>query len=146
VVAHEPIVGPLGGDLHTRLAGRINRLLVRADRPGETSLFMSELVGERRWNALRQDWRHNVERYGAATRHEASLFAGFALTEVDLATLARAALVATVGAESPGPRQELAAALAARGIATGVIADATHLPLLEAPAAFTAVIDGARHP
>jgi 3-oxoadipate enol-lactonase len=143
VVAHEPIIGPLGGPLHARLVGRIARMLDRADQPHETSLFISELVGVGTWNTLRQDWRINVERTGAATRHEAALFGDFALTEEDLAALADAPVLATVGERSPAARHELSNQLAARGIATRTIPNAAHLPVIEAPDELAAVLDDA---
>ena len=142
-VAHEPIVGPLGGPLHARLVGRIARLLERADRPHETSLFISELVGVGTWNSLRQDWRFNVEHHAVATCHEAALFADFALDEADLAALAELPVLATVGERSPSSRHEVSRVLAARGIATRAIPDAAHLPVIEAPDQLVAVLDDA---
>jgi pimeloyl-ACP methyl ester carboxylesterase len=142
-VAHEPLVGPLGGPLHARIVGRVGRLLERADHPHETSLFISELVGVGTWNSLRQDWRINVERYGAATRHEAALFAELALDEADLRALAGRDVLATVGERSAAPRHDLAATLARRGVATRTIPRAGHLPVVEAPEEFAAVLDDA---
>jgi pimeloyl-ACP methyl ester carboxylesterase len=143
VVAHEPLVGPAGGALHARIVGRIARLRQRADRPHETSLFMSELVGVGTWNALRQDWRVNVERFGAATRHEADLFADFALDDDDLSALADADVLVTTGERSPALRHDLAAAVAARGVATRTVPGAGHLPMVDAPVEFAAVLDEA---
>jgi pimeloyl-ACP methyl ester carboxylesterase len=143
VVAHEPLVGPAGGALHARIAGRIARLRERAGVPHETSLFISELVGVGTWNVLRQDWRVNVERCGEATRHEAGLFAGFALDDGDLAALADADVLVTTGERSPALRHELADAVAARGVATRTIARCGHLPVIEAPTEFATVLDDA---
>jgi 3-oxoadipate enol-lactonase len=142
-VAHEPIIGPLGGSLHARLVGRIARLLERGDRPHETSLFIAELVGVGTWNTMRQDWRFGVEDHARATRHEAALFADFALGEPDLAALAELPVVVTTGELSPEPRHELARALAERGIETRTVPNAGHLPVIEAPAELALVLDDA---
>lgn len=143
-VAHEPLAGPPGGPVQARLAGRVARLLERADQPHETALFISELVGVGTWNTLRQDWRLNVERYGAATRNEVALIADDVLDDAALATLARRPVLVTVGERSPAPRHDLSATLAERGVATRVIAGAAHLPSFEAPAELSALLDDIR--
>jgi pimeloyl-ACP methyl ester carboxylesterase len=143
VVAHEPLIGPLGGRLHAKIVGRVARLLERAEHPHETSLFISELIGVSTWNSLRQDWRFNVERYGEATRHEAALFAEFALDDDELTELADHGVLATVGERSPDSRHELNATLVGHGVATRTIPNAAHLPVVEAPGELASVLDDA---
>ncbi len=140
VVAHEPLVGPLAPTLHARVTGRIARLLARQDTPHETSLFMSELVGINTWNHLPPACRDAVERNSAVACHEASLFASFALDGDELDELGRSDVVTTVGTRSGEMRQEAAAVLAAHGIERHQIADAGHLPVVDAPIEYARLI------
>lgn len=139
-IAHEPLVGPLAPTLHARVTARIARLLARADQPHETSLFMSELVGVSTWNHLPAGRRNDVEANGAIARHEASLFAGFALSARDLDDLGARPVFTTVGSRSGEMRQEAAAVLAGHGIERLVVDGASHLPFVETPEAYDRLV------
>jgi pimeloyl-ACP methyl ester carboxylesterase len=146
-VAHEPLIGPAAASLHARVGARIASLLARADQPHETSLFMSELVGTATWNHLAPELRDEVERNGAMARHEASLFAGFALDEADLDALgsdATGRVITTVGERSGEMRHEAAAVLAAHGVACIEVAGAGHLPVVEQTAAYADLVRSLR--
>jgi pimeloyl-ACP methyl ester carboxylesterase len=142
-IAHEPLVGPLAPTLHARVSARIAKLLAHADEPHETSLFMSELVGTATWNHLDPALRDAVETNGAAARHEASLFAGFALSRDDLGQLGSAAgglVLTTVGERSGEMRHEAAAVLADHGVARHEVPAAGHLPVIEQTDRFAALV------
>jgi len=140
-IAHEPLVGPLAPTLHARVTSRIARLLARSDQPHETSLFMSELVGIATWNHLSPSSRNDVETNGAVAQHEASLFAGFALSATELDDLGDRAVYTTVGSRSGEMRQEAATVLAGHGIERFVVDGASHLPFVETPDVYARLVD-----
>jgi pimeloyl-ACP methyl ester carboxylesterase len=138
-VFHEPLLGPLGGQLHDVVTERIGELLATADEPHHAGLFMSSLVGLSEWNGLREDWRVSVDANAATVCNEARLFASFAVTDRHLRALPTN-VVATVGERSSPLRTDLAAVLSAHGVTTRVLPDARHLPMIENPAALAATV------
>jgi 3-oxoadipate enol-lactonase len=141
-LSHEPLLGPIAPVLHEIVTGRITTLLDEPDdhEAAAVSVFMSELVGTPTWNRLRPTWRDAVRTNAAATRREVALFPSFAVSAADLTRLAARGTVSSIGARSSAARHEVAEVLSANGIPVRTIADAGHLPLVDAPDSFAELV------
>jgi pimeloyl-ACP methyl ester carboxylesterase len=143
-LAHEPLIGPLAPGLHAAVSSAIGQMLA-TDAPMAVSSFIAELIGVDVWNRLAPAWRDDVERHAAATRSEAPFYPAFSPTGPQLAGLADAGVVASVGARSGPNRLEAAAVLRDLGLSTPTVPEAGHLAHLESPDAFAALVESVTH-
>ncbi len=144
-VIHEPVLGPLAPELHAVLQAAAARLASDSGAgPDGLRDFMSGLVGEDNMAALPPPALREILRRWEVVRAEVPEFVAFAPSAADLGRLSRMPLVTTVGSRSPQCRH-LAAGILSQlaGARVEILDGVRHLPQLEAPKAFEAVIRAA---
>jgi pimeloyl-ACP methyl ester carboxylesterase len=142
-VVHEPAVGPLAPGLHAELRSAAARLDA-TDGPEGVLGFVNRLVGDAAWARLPPAVVQDLETHWDVARAEVPEFIAFGPSAEALAGLRPTVLVATLGSRSPECRRLAAKALEAHAGATvSVLRDVRHLPHLESPGAFAAVIRAA---
>ena len=142
-VVHEPAIGPLAPDLHAELLSAAGRLAATRGPDGVLA-FVNRLVGDSAWARLPPLVADGIERRWQVVRAEVPEFIAFAPSAEALAGLEGLGLVATVGSRSPECRQLAAKVLAHHvGVKVHVLDGVRHLPHLEAPDRFVAVIRAA---
>lgn len=138
MVAHEPLVGPLAPDLHRRFTA----IAERADRSDDDALAVVRAVmGPMSWTGLEPSTRALIEARAAWVRAEVPLFARFAPTAAELASLRSCPLLVTVGGRSEGERHvatDVIARLTGASVAT--IPGAGNAVQLDAPVGFAATV------
>ena len=142
-VVHEPAIGPLAPDLQAELQSAAARLAA-TDGPEGVLGFVNRLVGDSAWARLPQAVTDDLENRWEVVRAEVPAFIAFAPSAEALAGLEDVALVATVGSRSPHYRRVAARVLESSARArVNVLDGVRHLPHLEAPERFAAVVRGA---
>jgi pimeloyl-ACP methyl ester carboxylesterase len=138
IVTHEPLIGPLEPVLHQRVADAGRSL---AERPGQVEAldFCRALYGADTWRALPAEAHRWAEQHHARICSEVAVFASFAPTGDELASV-RVPHLTTLGASSPPERVRVARLLEAAGAHGATIDGAGHLAHVEAPEAFAAAV------
>lgn len=132
LVLHEPLVGPHAPALHDRIATAA-RALEQDASLGAVEAVVTRLAGPTSTPAAAR-----VER---AVRTEVPAFLGFGPTTDQLRRACAAQrIVVTLGELSDEPRQAAARVLADRGAAVIAAPGSAHVPQVEAPAAYAAVL------
>jgi len=140
-VIHEPLVGPLAPRLHAVVGSSSARLLSCKPGPDGVVDFMAGLVGEEHMAVLPAPTVDALRARWPVIRAEVAAFVTFAPSSADLARVIDVDLVTTVGSRSPRHRQEAAAVVSHQtGARVEIVEGARHLPQLEAPNAFEAVV------
>ncbi len=139
-VVHEPLVGPVAHELHVQVSAAAGQL---AATPGEAGVvdFLRTLVGPSAWDRLSPGQRAGAMRNQAVVRAEVPLFLAFAPTPAQLAGLAGAPVLSSVGEESPRIRKAAAAVVAGyTARSPAVLPGVGHLAQLEGPAALAGLL------
>lgn len=136
-IAHEPLVGSLTPQIHTR----IRRMAAAMRRTGDTEAFGRALAGPDTWSRMAPGDREGPTRWAAAVRAEAPGFLAFEPTADQLSVLSAVRFVTTVG-ERSGPERHAAAASLRRAthVRVRTVTGAGHLAHVDAPDAFAALI------
>jgi pimeloyl-ACP methyl ester carboxylesterase len=140
LVVHEPLVGPAAPDLHRTFTDAAER----AARDDRSALdVVRTVVGEPTWRALTAAERDRIRAGAARARAEIPVFAAFAPTVAELATLRARPVLVTVGERSGEERSAAAAVLVElAGARVTVLPGAGNAAQLDAPAGFAAVVRG----
>ena len=138
IVAHEPHVGRHAPSLATVVAEGVRR--VQAD-DGEVISHVRDVMGPAAWDRLPPLSRMRVEAGAVRARSEVPVFASFAPTAEQLASLRSVPLVTTVGGDSRRERYDAAGALERlAGARVEVIEGARNLVHVDRPEAFIGVV------
>jgi pimeloyl-ACP methyl ester carboxylesterase len=145
LVVHEPLVGPLAPRLAALVDDGYRRTI--ATTPGLSTRYVTELVGPATWAALDETTRRTVEQRREEIALEVPHFLAFAPTRADLSLLRSHHLVASLGATSPPARADATDVLVdAAGARRLLVPGAGHLPHVDAPSTFAALLRPALSP
>ena len=140
LVVHEPLVGPAAPALHRTFADAAERA-ARSDRSALE--VVRTVLGEATWQALTPTVHDEIRSGAARARAEIPVFAAFAPTADQLATLGARPVLVTVGERSGEERSDAAAVLVdLAGARLAVLPGAGNAAQLDAPDAFAALVRG----
>ncbi|MGQ0431205.1 MAG: alpha/beta fold hydrolase [Microthrixaceae bacterium] len=138
LVVHEPLIGEHAPALHARFAAAACRA---AGSDEEALDVVRAVLGPGTWGRLDAEARSLLATGASWCRAEIPLFAAFAPTADELASLRRFEVLTTVGAESDADRHVVADALRdLAGAVVAVVPGAGNAVQIDAPAAFAAAI------
>jgi 3-oxoadipate enol-lactonase len=134
-VAHEPLLGPAAPLLDAAVTSAARSLAEDRD-PDAPVRFLAALVGEHTWSRWADELARVARRNEALIRAEVPRFTAMRVAPTALAVLAARGrpLHTSVGSRSGPARHQVAEVLAAEaGAVVHPLADAGHLPQLDAP-------------